>query len=159
MMHASANCLELIKYFEGVKLTAYLCPAQVWTIGVGHTGPDVIAGQTITMPEAMALLSRDLVRFEDGVNALVKVPLKQHQFDALVSFAFNLGAGALRTSTLLKLVNKGLHAEVPTQFMRWDKAGGRRLLGLARRRKAEAMLYQGWELSQAIAAANELKTL
>jgi lysozyme len=133
--------LDLIKDFEGLKLRAYLCPAKVWTIGYGSTGPHVTAGKVITAAEAEELLKDDLDRFEKAVTRLVTVPLRQNQYDALVSFAFNVGISALERSTLLKRVNAKLFDQAAAEFAKWTLAGGKRLTGLARRRKAEAALF------------------
>jgi len=133
--------LNLIKEFEGCKLTAYICPAGVLTIGYGSTGPHVVPGMTITQEEAETLLRDDLRRFEEGVEQLVEVPLNDNQFSALVSFAFNLGLGALSGSTLLRLLNEGNYAAVPAQLARWNKSGGKVLAGLTRRREAEGKLW------------------
>lgn len=135
--------IALIKEFESVQLKAYKCPAGVWTIGVGHTGPDVTPGMVITEGQADEILNGDLRKFERAVNNAVKVPLTQTQFDALVSFTFNVGEGNLKSSTLLKLLNEGKYQEVPAQLMRWNKAGGKELAGLTRRRKAEGDLWNG----------------
>lgn len=136
----SPRGIELVKQFEGCKLTAYVCPAGVLTIGYGSTGPHVKAGMKIDGAQANTLLLKDLERFEAGVNRLSKKHT-QGQFDALVSFAFNLGLGNLERSTLLKLHNAGKHTEAADQFKRWNKAGGKVLAGLTRRREAEAALY------------------
>lgn len=144
-MKTSSNGRALIRQFEGDKLTAYICPAGVLTIGVGHTGRDVKRGMTITQAQSDALLVADLAKFEAAVARLVKVPVTQNQFDALVSFAFNLGAAALGGSTLLKLLNGGRYAEASAQFSKWDKAtvSGKKvaLPGLTKRRAAEAALF------------------
>ncbi len=131
---------NLIMKFEGCELRAYLCPAQVWTIGYGTT-EGVRPGQTITQAQAELLLARDLKRFEDAVNELVKVPISQNQFDALVSFAYNCGVAALAGSTLLRKVNERRFTEAAAQFQRWNKGGGKVLTGLVRRRDAEAKLF------------------
>ena len=132
--------LELIKSFEGLRLRAYLCPAKVWTIGYGHTG-DVRGGQVITQSQADDLLKQDLRRFEIAVRKLVKVPLTQNQFDALVSFAYNVGEAALSRSTLLRKLNAGDLAGTKLEFAKWNKGGGKVLAGLTRRRDAEANLF------------------
>ena len=146
-MKTSEAGVDLIKQFEGCKLTAYKCPAGVWTIGYGHTTmagePTVVEGMKITAVEATNILKRDLKKFEAGVDAVVKVPLEQHQFDALVSFAFNVGLGALGKSTLLRKLNAGDYAAVPAELMKWTKAGGKELPGLVRRRRAEAGMWRG----------------
>lgn len=139
-MKLSTKGLDLIKRFEGCALKAYKCPAGVWTIGYGHTGPDVTAGLTITQSMADDLLKRDVARFERGVFALVG-DTTQGRFDALVSFAFNLGLGALSGSTLIKLHKAANYALAADQFKRWNKAGGRVLTGLVKRRAAEREVY------------------
>ena len=145
-MKISNEGLALIKKFEGCELEAYKCAAGVWTIGYGHI-KDVFEGQTITQSEAESMLLHEMEEYENYINDLVTVPLTQNQFDALVSWVFNLGAGNLRASTLLKVVNQSNYDEVPTQIKRWNKAGGKVLEGLIRRREAEALLWQGkeWE--------------
>ena len=155
-MKAGPNCIGIIKHFEGLRLSAYLCPAQVATIGYGHTGPDVKLGMMITEQQAGDLLFQDLRQFEEGVAKLARVPLAQGEFDALVSFAFNLGLGNLRASTLLKKVNRGDYAGAALEFARWNKAGGKPLLGLAKRREAERVLFIKGTLQAAIAAANNI---
>lgn len=134
---------DLIISFEGIRLEAYKCPAGVWTIGVGSTVPAVHAGEVITKQQALARFDKDLTKFENAVDRLVKVPLTQNQFDALVSFTFNVGEGALAKSTLLKKLNAGDYDAVPTELMRWTKGGGRELPGLVRRRRAEAAMWRG----------------
>lgn len=140
-MRTSVDGIELIKGHEALRLTSYLCPAGVWTIGWGHTGADVHKGMTITRQEAEALLRQDLVYTEAVVTAAVKVPLAPAQFDALVSFVFNVGAEAFRKSTLLRKLNAGNYDAVPAELARWNKGGGRVLAGLVRRRKEEAELW------------------
>lgn len=140
-MKISDKGLKLIKDFEGLKLTSYLCPANVWTIGYGSTGPHVKEGMTITEQEAEDLLKEDVSKFEDCVNQAVEVDLTQEEFDALVSFSFNVGCGAFMGSTLLRLLNAGNKQAAAQQFPRWNKAGGKVLAGLTRRREAEKALY------------------
>ena len=141
-MKISAKGLALIKEFEGCELTAYVCPAGVLTIGTGSTGPHVKPGQTITEAEAEAeaLLLKDLVRFEKAVNELIKVPMSQGAYDALVSFTFNCGEGAFADSTLLRELNEGRdpNAVAREQLPRWTNGG---LAGLVRRRTAEVELF------------------
>jgi lysozyme len=127
--------------FEGLRLTAYQDSVGVWTIGWGHTGPDVRPGLTITRAQAESLLRQDLGRFERGVAGLVKVPLSSNQFSALVSFSFNVGLGALGSSTLLRVLNQGNYTGAADQFSVWNKAGGKTLEGLVRRRAAERALF------------------
>jgi GH24 family phage-related lysozyme (muramidase) len=134
----SSKGLQLIKEFEGLRLTSYFCAANVLTIGYGSTGSHVKPGMTITESEAEKLLQKDLVRFEDSVNTLVKVPLTQGQYDALVSFVFNCGTNAFAKSTLLRLLNSGDYKGAAEQFKRWTNKG---LAGLVRRRKAEETLF------------------
>ena len=141
MMQISKDGLDLIKQFEGLYLKAYRCPAGVPTIGYGHTA-GVAMGQTITQQQADDYLRRDVRRFERAVARLVTVPLTLGQFDALVSFSFNLGEGALAQSTLLRLLNAGDYAGAAAQFGRWNKAAGRVLPGLVRRRAAERALFE-----------------
>lgn len=150
--------LKMVEEFEGFasrkfrsghlvpdgKVTAYFDPVRIPTIGFGHirtvTASDVDV-KSITRREAEQLLREDLGKAEAAVSDLVKVQLNDNQFSALVSFVFNLGAGAFGQSTLLKRLNEGKYEEAANQFPRWDKAGGRRLPGLARRRKAERELF------------------
>lgn len=132
--------VSLIKEFEGLYLEAYLCPAKKWTIGYGHT-KTVKPGMKITEAGADALLRHDLAWCEDAVNDNVKVPLTQNQYDALVSFIFNVGAGAFKRSTLLRKLNAGDYAGAANEFPRWNKGGGRVLRGLVRRREAERKLF------------------
>ena len=148
-MQTSANGVELIKHFEGCYLDAYLCPAGVWTIGYGHT-LDVEEGDSIDQEAAEAFLIEDLEEFEDHVQRLVEVDLSQDQFDALVSWTFNLGYGNLAASTLLAKLNDGLYDEVPEQIKRWTRAGGRVLDGLVKRRNAEALLWEGRDWREAV---------
>lgn len=132
--------LALIKSFEGLALKAYKCPAGVWTIGYGSTGPHVVPGKAITEKEAEALLLEDLSRFEAAVDA--KCPkATQNQFDAMVSLAFNVGSAGFTRSTVARKHNAGDHAGAARAFGMWNKAGGKVLAGLTRRRAAEAALY------------------
>lgn len=141
-MKTSMKGRDLIRKFEGEKLKAYLCPAGVWTIGVGHTGPDVKPGMVITLDRSDELLRSDLARFESAVSGLLRVPVSQGQFDALVSLAFNVGSGAVGKSTLLRLLNAGDKAGAADEFLRWNKAGGKVLPGLTARRAAERDLFK-----------------
>lgn len=140
-MRTSDEGVALIRHFEGCRLEAYLCPANVWTIGYGHT-LDVREGDVIDQEAAEALLIEDLEEFEGYVTSLVEIELKQHQFDALVSWTFNLGPTNLRESTLLNRINYGPFSDVPFQIQRWTRAGGKVLEGLVKRRAAEAALWQ-----------------
>ena len=143
MRHITQNGLDLIKRFEGFSRTVYFCPAGYPTIGYGHVvkdDEDFSAG--IDEAQAEDLLRQDAQIAERAVLRLISVPLTDGQFDALVSFTYNLGGGALQRSTLRLKINRKEHGEVPEQFMRWVWAGGRKLKGLVRRRAAEAGLYQ-----------------
>ena len=132
--------IKLIKKFEGLRLSAYQCSAHVWTIGYGHTR-GVKAGDTITEGQAEKFLRDDLSQFEVAVSRLVSVPLSQHQFDALVSFTFNLGERNLKNSTLLKKLNAGDYSGAAEDFPRWNRADGRVVEGLTRRRLAERDMF------------------
>ncbi len=134
--------IALIRHFEGCRLDAYLCPAGVWTIGYGHT-KGVKEGETIDQEAAEAFLIEDLEEFEGYVTEMVEVPLSQFQFDALVSWTFNLGPGNLERSTLLAKLNQGEYTDVPFEIKRWTRAGGVILPGLVKRRDAEAALFEG----------------
>ena len=141
-MNISGEGIALIKIFEGCKLESYRCAANVVTIGYGHI-KTAKEGMVITQEEAEDLLMQDIKTYEKGVIDLVQVDLKQCEFDALVSFSFNLGLGSLKSSTLLKRINAKDWADVPHQIKRWNKANGEVLEGLVRRREAEATLWQG----------------
>lgn len=144
-MKTSDAGLAFIAEHEGLRLTAYPDPGtggDPWTIGVGHTGPDVYPGKTITQDEAMELLREDVASAERAVDRLVTADITQNQFDALVSFTFNCGAGNLEKSTLLKKVNAEQFDAAAAEFLRWDMAAGRHLAGLTKRRHAEAALFQ-----------------
>jgi lysozyme len=134
---------ERIAKHEGCVLTAYPDPGtggEPWTIGVGHTG-DVKKGDRITHEQAMAFLAADLRTAEVAVETLVKVPLNQNQFDALVSFVFNVGPGAFRGSTLLRKLNLGDYGGAAYQLLVWCRAGGKVMAGLLRRRNDERDLF------------------
>lgn len=143
-MKSSNILIEAIKRFEGCRLEAYKCPAGVWTIGIGHTA-GVEKGDTITEAQAERFLRQDLAHFEAYVDSL-HVTSRQHCFDALVSFAFNVGCDALGGSTLLKKIRSAApNAEIRAEFMRWVYAtvGGKKkkLAGLVKRRAWEAARY------------------
>ena len=146
-MKISLEGLSLIKKFEGCKLVAYKCSAGVWTIGQGHT-TGVKEGDVCTQEEAEKLLRGDIFKFEEYVQDSVKVDLDQSQFDALVAWTFNLGPGNLRSSTMLKKLNNGEYESVPFEMRRWNKAGGKTLDGLIRRRQAESLLFESKEWHQ-----------
>jgi len=140
-MKISEEGKALIKKFEGCKLDSYRCSANVATIGYGHT-KDVIDGDSCTQDEAGQMLADDLTEFEGYVDKLVTVDLEQNQFDALVAWTFNLGPTNLKSSTMLRVLNEGKKSEVPAQMKRWNKAGGKTLDGLIRRREAESLLWE-----------------
>lgn len=139
-MNLSRRGLELIQSHEGLRLKAYLCPAGVPTIGYGST-QGVKMGDEITKAQATELLMTDIERFEDAVRKHVNVPLNQNEFDSLVSFSFNVGAGAFRDSTLLRKLNAGDRKGAADEFLRWTRGGGQVLPGLVRRRKDERDLF------------------
>ena len=153
-MRMSAAGLAIVKEFEGLRLKAYKCPAAVWTIGYGHTSaagsPIVTPELVITKDEAEEVLAQDMEQYEEGVRKYVKVDLTQGQFDALVDFAYNAGVGALQKSTLLKKVNAEKFDEVPAEFMKWTKGGGKELPGLVRRRRAEVKLWRGLDTEKPV---------
>jgi lysozyme len=132
--------ITLIKFYEGFRANAYYCPANVLTIGYGTTA-NVTKNMVVTEAQAERLLQSDLRKFETTVNSSVKVPLTQDQFDALVCFTYNVGSGAFKSSTLLKVLNQGRYDLVADQLMRWNKAGGKVLAGLTKRRASEASLF------------------
>ena len=133
--------IDLIKRFEGVRLESYRCPAGIWTVSAGVTGPHIKPGMKITEEESDAMFAEALTKFEAGVNAAVKVPLSQSQFDAVVSLVYNIGVPAFKSSTLLKLLNAGDYRGASEQFGRWIHAGSAVLPGLIRRRNAERDLF------------------
>ena len=146
-MNISKEGLSLIKKFEGCKLEAYRCAADVPTIAWGRT-KDVKMGDTCNQEQADKWLEEEIVEYEDHVHKAVEMPLSQHQFDALVSWTYNLGPSNLNSSTMLKVLNQGDYEDVPAQIKRWNKASGVVKEGLIRRREAEALLFQGKEWHQ-----------
>lgn len=156
-MILSEDGSNLIKRFEGVRLKPYRCPAGLWTIGVGSVLYPEQHAQTLkeraqfclkpehfrnfTEDEVDELFRKDIRRFERGVRRLITYPINQHQFDALVSFAFNLGLGALQRSTLRRKINRGDLVGAQEEFPKWRRAGGKILQGLVRRRAAEAAMF------------------
>lgn len=134
-MNVSQNGIDLIKRFEGCSLTAYKCPAGVWTIGYGHT-KDVKQGDKITQAKAEEFLKNDLKVYEAKVRSIVKISLTQNQFDALVSFCYNCGPANLK-----KLVSNRNAAQIGNAILLYNKAGGRILNGLVKRRNAEKELF------------------
>ena len=144
-MEMSKNGLTLLKSFEGCELTAYQDSVGVWTIGYGWTQPvngkPVSKGMIITQETADSLLCSGVVQYEKGVTGLVKVAVNQNQFDALVDFSYNLGVKSLEGSTLLKKLNTGDCTGAADEFLKWNKAGGKVLNGLVKRRAAERSLF------------------
>ncbi len=165
-----SQAIQMIMKFEGIKdgdpstvnLNPYLCPAGHWTIGWGHVVIDshgnLIKGMAnkpiayavypdgITEEEAKVLLQDDVRKFARGVDSLVDIEISDTRFCALISFAFNVGMGAFKNSTLLTLLNQGKTGEVASQLMRWTKSGGIELPGLKKRREAEAALWESVSL-------------
>jgi lysozyme len=139
----SGNGLSLTEQFEGCELTAYQDQVGVWTIGYGHTGPDVVSGLTITQQQAQDFLAQDVTSAAACINRSVTIQLSQDEFDALVDFVFNLGVGAFQGSTLLVDLNAGNITAAAAQFDLWDHAGGAVVAGLLRRRQAETALFEG----------------
>ena len=141
VMEYSQSGLHLTEQFESCRLVAYQDVRGVWTIGWGHTGPDVYGGLIITQDQADAWLLQDVQNAVNHVNSLVTVQLTQPEFDALVDFCFNVGCGAFAGSTMLKLLNAGDYAGAADQFERWDKSGGQVIAGLLRRRQTEVQEF------------------
>jgi lysozyme len=140
--------IDLIVKYEGVKLTPYKCPAGLWTCGVGHLIGDGKSlpdswNKRFTITEVYSILSHDLIKYENAVNRYIKVPLTQNQFNALVSFTYNLGIGTLQRSSLRQKVNRGDMDGARKVLLKYNKAGGKVLKGLDLRRKAEALLFIG----------------
>lgn len=133
--------VDLIKKWEGLRLKPYKDAVGLWTVGYGHLILPQERYGTLTEEEAEALLRKDLIKAERAVMALVSVDLSDGEFGALVSFVFNLGAGALKSSRLRRVLNEGEYEEAADQFLRWNKAGGRVLKGLTRRRSDERDLF------------------
>jgi lysozyme len=156
-MRVSDKTIHMIKHHEGVRTKPYQCPALLWTVGVGHViDPNhakvkladrkqlpIPAGwdRVLTMAEVDEILRKDLSRFEAGVLRLCPKGATQGQFDALVSFAFNVGLGNLQNSTLRMKHNRGEYEAAAEEFLKWNKAGGKVLKGLDNRRKDERALY------------------
>ena len=136
----SETGVALIKKWEGCRLKAYQCSAQVWTVGWGHT-KDVGRNTVISQEYADELLIQDLRIYEEAVNKYVKVPLTQNQFDAIVSLSFNIGIGAFQKSTLLRVLNRKDYAEAANQFLVWKYAKGKIVQGLINRRADERKLF------------------
>ncbi|HDX8614935.1 lysozyme [Aeromonas veronii] len=150
----SVDGVAVAHYFESCKLQAYPDPGskngEPWTIGRGHTGPEVKPGLVWTQAQADAAFLVDIARFERDVLSLVKVPVNQGQFDALVLFSYNVGSKALESSTLLRKLNAGDYDGAAVEFRRWNKNDGKVMRGLTRRRAAEECLFMGMNGSEAI---------
>ncbi|RAY96058.1 lysozyme [Enterobacter cloacae] len=167
-MKVSHNGIYVIHYFESCKLRAYPDPGSSdgnpWTIGWGHTGPEVTPGLVWTQEQADIIFLNDLKKFEEGVRSLVTVPLTQGQFDALVSFSYNVGldidsdnvAQGLGDSTLLRKINLLDYEGASMEFHKWNKSNGKIMLGLTRRRVAEEALFNGMNGEQAIKQAQNI---
>ena len=145
-LKTSPQGLAIIKKFEGFRSKPYLCPAGVPTIGYGSTyyadgRPVKMTDAPISEAQAQELLQATLTKYEDCVNGAVKMPINQNQFDAFVSFTYNLGCGAFRKSTMLQLFNTGYAGAAAEQFARWNRGGGKVLAGLVSRRAAERALF------------------
>lgn len=132
--------IALVREFEGLRLEAYKCPAGVWTIGFGTT-QGVRPGMKINSVQAEEMLRRDLTSFETAVKNLVKVQLRSNQYDAIICFVYNIGINAFAKSTFLRKLNAKDYAGAANEFTRWNKAGGKVLPGLTRRREAEKKLF------------------
>ena len=143
-MNISKEGLALIKRFEGCELKAYRCPANVLTIGYGHT-KNVTEDMEITQQEANDMLDEELIEYCEYIDKMVKVSLNQNQFDALVAWIYNLGPTNFRNSTLLTVLNQERYSDVPEQIKRWNKADGKILDDLIKRREAEALLFESKE--------------
>lgn len=146
-MKTSQAGIDLIHSFEQLRLKAYPDPGskdgKPWTNGWGSTGSDIGPGTVWTKEKADQRFASDLSKFEQAVSLLVKVPLTQYQFDALVSFTYNLGIGSLKSSTLLKMLNEGYYSNAGLQLLRWTKNDGVEMAGLVRRRKEELKMFKG----------------
>ncbi len=143
-MKASTNCINIIKKYEGFRSKAYLCPAQIWTIGFGATfidGKKVKEGDSITRAEAEVLLIKQLEGFSKAVRIKMRQSYSQHEFDAFVSLAYNIGIGNFNKSDALKFFNKGKKLEVVLEIQEWRRAKGIILKGLVLRRLEEAKLF------------------
>lgn len=157
-MNISNAGITVMHHYEQCSLEAYPDPGSrdghPWTIGWGHTGPEVVPGLQWTQAQADRAFIDDVGRFENGVSDLVKVKLEQGQFDALVSFAYNLGLRALRGSTLLRKLNAGDYAGAAQEFAKWVRNDGNVMRGLVRRRSSEKALFIGATAEEAIRIGN-----
>lgn len=142
-MTALAHAMALIKRWEGCRLVAYKCPAGIWTIGWGSTGPGITEGVRWTQAQADERLARDVEKFMVGVRKLLRRPVTEAQLGAMTSLAYNIGIGAFGSSTLLRLFNAGQTDLAAAQFAVWRRAGGKVLPGLVNRRADERRVFEG----------------
>jgi lysozyme len=145
-MKASKKCLEMLAHHEGIRQKPYKCPAGLWTVGVGHLIGDGKSlpdswNRTFSLEEVYAILAKDVIRFERGVERLITIPLTQNQMDAIISFTFNLGIGCLQRSSVRQKLNRGDKEGAIESLLKYNKAGGKVLKGLDNRRKDEAALF------------------
>lgn len=162
-MKASINARRIKEYFEGREYKAYPDPGSKdghpWTIGVGHTGPDVFKGLVWNDDKIDQAFENDCAKFEAAVNNLVTVTLNQFQFDALVCLVFNIGIQAFKDSTLLRKLNSGDYSGAGNEFLRWCRNDGKKMLGLYRRRMAEKLLFGGENAEFAINKAAKIQAI
>lgn len=160
-MKTSAEGIKLMHHFEGMRLEAYPDPATggaPWTIGIGHTGPEVKPGLLWTEAQAhLAFANRLALEFEPGVRKVMHPDASQTEFDAMVSLAYNIGVGAFQRSTLVKKANQGDLSGAADEFLKWDKANKKSMLGLRRRRAAERAMFLGCTADEAIAIGEQTK--
>lgn len=163
MMKSSINARRIKEYFEGREYKAYPDPGSIdgdpWTIGIGHTGPEVKEGLVWDDAQIDAAYFADVARFEKAVNDLVTATISQSQYDALVCLVFNIGDSAFEKSTLLRKLNAGDYAGAANEFTRWCRNGGKKMLGLYRRRFAEKLLFGGENSEFAINAAARINKI
>lgn len=162
-MKAGINARRIKEYFEGREYKAYPDPGskdgKPWTIGIGHTGREVVAGLVWNDAQIDAAFEQDSAKFESIVNRLVTITLNQNQFDALVCFVFNIGEQAFKDSTLLRKLNAGDYSGAANEFLRWCRNDGKKMLGLYRRRMAEKLLFGGESAEFAINKAAAIKAI
>lgn len=140
-MRASKNAVDLIRHWEGCRLEAYQDIGGVWTVGFGTTGPGIHEGTKVSEAIAVAMLKSDIAQVSDAVSRLVGLHTSQNQFDAIVSFAYNVGTGAFKSSRMLKLILAGKKEEASQEFLKWNHVGGVIVAGLMARREAERKLF------------------
>ena len=159
-MKTSPSGIAVMHHYESCKLRAYPDPATggaPWTIGWGHTGQEVVKGLSWSKAKADQVFAQDLKKFESGVISSIAAGSTQGQFDAMVCLAYNIGLANFKSSTLLKLFNSGDHAGAALQFLRWNKAAGKVMLGLSRRRESERALFEGASAAEAIRRGGLIK--